>query len=183
MHNETNLACENDNTRDMGRQLVELRRELYSHALRLTRDLAQAEDLLQDTVERALRFEDHFEQGTNLRAWTHQILANLFITRCRRSRREGRALAVLSSDPCAWTATRPAFPAYQDLSRSTRRAIDQLPHPFRKTVLLIDIEELSYKAAADRMGVPVGTVMSRLHRGRRLLAEVLREPEEPRQAA
>lgn len=181
MHNETNLACENDNTRDMGRQLVGLRRELYSHALRLTRDLAQAEDLLQDTVERALRFEDRFEQGTNLRAWTHQILVNLFITRCRRSRREGRALAVLSSDPCAWTASHPA-PAHPELSRSTRRAIDQLPHPFRKTVVLIDIEELSYKAAADRMGIPVGTVMSRLHRGRRLLADALRDPEQ-RQAA
>jgi RNA polymerase sigma-70 factor (ECF subfamily) len=182
MHNETNLACEND-TQDMGRQLVGLRRELFSHAVRLTRDVVQAEDLMQDTVERALRFEDRFEQGTNLRAWTHQILANLFITRCRRSRREGRALAVLSSDPCSWTASRPASPAYQELSRSTRRAIDQLPQPFRSTVLLIDIEELSYKAAADRMGIPVGTVMSRLHRGRRLLADALREPEEQRQAA
>lgn len=160
----------------MGQQLVALRRELYAHALRLTRNMNQAEDLVQDTVERALRFEDRFEQGTNLRAWAHQILVNLFISRCRRHRREGRALEALSSDPCAWTVGRQDPPSYRSLSASTQRAIDDLPQPFRHTVVLIDLEDYSYKAAADRLGVPIGTVMSRLHRGRRLLADALREP-------
>jgi RNA polymerase sigma-70 factor (ECF subfamily) len=165
----------NQNTNDMGQRLVGLRRELFTHALRLTRSMTQAEDLVQDTVERALRFEDRFEQGTNLRAWAHQILANLFISRCRRQRREGRALAVLSSDPCAWTTSDGDRVTEVGLSRSTQRAIDELPQPFQGTLVLIDIEELSYKAAAERLGVPIGTVMSRLHRGRRLLAEALRD--------
>jgi len=181
MHTTHSTSSSNE-TSDMGLQLVALRRELHAHALRLTRSMTQAEDLVQDTVERALRFEDRFERGTNLRAWAHHILVNVFISRCRRHRREGRALAALSTDPCAWTATKLEIPAYRSLSRSTQRAIDDLPQPFRHTVILIDVEDLSYKAAADRLGVPIGTVMSRLHRGRRLLADALRDPME-RQAA
>ncbi len=167
----------------MGPQLVALRRELFAHALRLTRSMTQAEDLVQDTVERALRFEDRFQPGTNLRAWAHQILANLFISGCRRQRREGRALSNLSTDPCAWTAASAPNPTGIGLSRSTQRAIDDLPPTFRRTLVLIDVEDYSYKAAADRLGVPIGTVMSRLHRGRRLLADALRDPEPERQAA
>jgi RNA polymerase sigma-70 factor (ECF subfamily) len=168
---------------DLAGGLVALRRELQAHALRLTRSQTQAEDLVQDTVERALRFEDRFERGTNLRAWAHQILVNVFISRCRRGRREGRALDALSSDPCAWTSHRTEALGYSELSRSTRRAIEELPLPFRSTIELIDVQELSYKAAADRLGVPIGTVMSRLHRGRRLLADALRDGIEHREAA
>ena len=181
IHAET--LASTTSAQDLAGGLIALRRELHSHALRLTRSQTQAEDLVQDTVERALRFEDRFERGTNLRAWAHQILVNVFISRCRRNRREGRALEALSSDPCAWTSHRTEAIGYSELSRSTRRAIDQLPLPFRNTVELIDVQELSYKAAADRLGVPVGTVMSRLHRGRRLLADVLRDGVEQREAA
>jgi RNA polymerase sigma-70 factor (ECF subfamily) len=158
----------------LSQALVAMRRELFSHAWRLTRSQAHAEDLVQDTVERALRFEDHFQQGTNLRAWVHQIMANLFFSRCRQLRRETRALQVLTTDPCAWTRTAPE-PVRPELSRATRRAIDALPAPFQSTVVLIDLMDYSYQAAADELGVPLGTVMSRLHRGRRLLAEALRE--------
>jgi len=157
----------------IGIDLTRMRRELFAHALRLARNDTLAEDLVQDTIERALRFEDRFERGTNLRAWVHQILVNVYITRCRRRRREGRALEVLATDPCAWTAPDPWTTASGDLSRATWRAIQRLPPPFRATLVLVDIQDLSYKDAADQLGVPVGTVMSRLHRARKLLAEAI----------
>ncbi|PIE05858.1 MAG: RNA polymerase subunit sigma-24 [Sorangium cellulosum] len=160
----------------IGQQLVSLQPELRAHALRLTQNMNLAEDLVQDTVERALRFEDRFECGTNLRAWIHRILTNLFITRCRRVRREDRALQALSSDPCAWMAFHQPTEVGLSLSRSTQRAINNLPPMYRDTLVLIDVDDFSYKAAARQLGVPIGTVMSRLHRGRRLLADALREP-------
>ena len=154
--------------------LVAMRRELFAHAVRLARTQAQAEDLVQDTIERALKFEDHFQQGTNLRAWAHQIMANVFYSSCRKYRRESRALQVLSTDPSAWTQSVPNE-VVPGLSQATRRAIQALPSQFQSTVVLIDLMEYSYSAAADELGVPLGTVMSRLHRGRRLLADALRE--------
>ncbi len=160
-----------------------MHRELFTHALRLAHNEALAEDLVQDTVERALRFEDRFERGTNLRAWAHQILLNVYISKCRRRRREGKALQMLSTDPCAWTASQPAASPWNGLSRSTWRAIQSLPQPFRATIVLVDVHELSYKAAADELGVPLGTVMSRLHRARRLLASALAEAPAERAAA
>jgi len=169
---------------DLTDRLIGMRRELFSHALRLTKSHSLAEDLVQDTVERAIRFEYRFEQGTNLRAWVHHILANLFYSRCRQLRREGRALARLNSDPCAWTAREPSTDAsLHDLSQATRRALHELPSQFQSTVVLVDLMDMSYRAAADRLGVPLGTVMSRLHRGRRLLADALREQPMVQQAA
>ena len=120
-----------------------------------------------------MRFEAQFNPGTNLRAWVHQILFSVFVTRCRRARRERNALDILSTDPCAWTSREPSV-EMQHLSPPVARALESLPEAFRKTVTLVDLDELSYKDAASRLGVPVGTVMSRLHRGRRLLAETLR---------
>jgi RNA polymerase sigma-70 factor (ECF subfamily) len=153
--------------------LAELAPELFGRALRLARCPAAAEDLVQDTVERAMRFETYYEPGTNLRAWVHQILFSVFITRCRRRRRERNALKVLHRDPNAWTL--PDAPtAAAILSPGVARALAALPEAFRGAVVLVDLEELSYKDAARRLGVPVGTVMSRLHRARRLLAEALR---------
>ncbi|WP_437897501.1 RNA polymerase sigma factor [Sorangium sp. So ce124] len=154
------------------RGLVEMTPELFGRALRLSRTPATAEDLVQDTVERAIRFAGSYEPGTNLRAWVHQILFSVFITRCRRSRRERNALDVLASDPCAWTAPERCADVHA-LSPGVRRALATLPPTFRDTLVLVDLEEMSYKDAATRLGVPVGTVMSRLHRGRKLLAEVL----------
>jgi RNA polymerase sigma-70 factor, ECF subfamily len=153
--------------------LVELTPELFGRALRLSRSPASAEDLVQDTVERALRFAASYQPGTNLRAWAYQILFSVFITRCRRVRRERNALDVLATDPCAWTIPDGAADMHA-LSPGVRRALSMLPHGFRDVVVLVDLEEMSYKDAAAQLGVPVGTVMSRLHRGRRLLAEALR---------
>src|SRR5262249_5629137 len=128
------------------------------------------------TVERALRFEGQYEQGSNLRAWLQRILLSVFITRCRRMRRERRALENLTHDPCAWTLPE-GREANQSLSPAMQRALASLPATFRQAVELVDVADLSYRDAAEIIGVPLGTVMSRLHRGRRILAEIIRERE------
>jgi RNA polymerase sigma-70 factor (ECF subfamily) len=140
----------------------------------MARSRAIAEDLVQDTLERAIRFRSQYKADTNLRAWVHQILFSVFVTRCRRNRLERNAISSLSSDPCAWTVPDHG-PEMVELSPPVQRALDGLPAGFRKALVLVDIEEMSYKAAAEELRVPVGTVMSRLHRGRRALAEGLRE--------
>jgi RNA polymerase sigma-70 factor (ECF subfamily) len=147
---------------------------LRARALKLCRNAAEAEDLVQDTIVRALRFESTFEKGTNLRAWLHQILLSVFVTRCRRSTRERRALEWLTVDPCAWTHSDPP-PAIRFLSRRVEAALDELPEKFADVIRLVDLGDLSYRDAAEGLGVPVGTVMSRLFRGRRLLATALTE--------
>ena len=153
---------------------------LNSRALALCKRQSEAKDLVQDTVLRALCFESGYERDTNLRGWLQQILFSVFITRCRKSARERRALASLSSDPCAWTT--PDAPVQrQSLTRPVTRALDALPSQFSAVVRLVDLEERSYKDAADQLSVPVGTVMSRLFRGRRLLAEALAEPSQAAQ--
>ncbi len=154
--------------------------------MRLCSNGALSEDLVQDTVERALRFAGQYEQGTNLRAWAYQILFSVFVTRYRRERRERKALRCLASDPCAWT--QPVRYAPPDvgagLTRSTARAVASLPEGFRAVLLLVDVGQRSYREAAIELGLPVGTVMSRLHRGRKLLASRLAEAgTEPREAA
>ena len=161
---------------DLRRSLAAMAPELFGRALRMSRSTWVAEDLVQDTVERAIRFEAHYTPGTNLRAWVHQILFSVFVTRCRRARRERNALDHLTTDPCAWTSQDPAA-EMTELSPSMRRALDSLPASFRDAVVLVDLQDMSYKDAARRLGVPVGTVMSRLFRGRRLLAQAVRGAE------
>jgi RNA polymerase sigma-70 factor (ECF subfamily) len=160
-------------TRELHTALVALVPELRARAMRLCGDRAGADDVVQDAVERALRFADQYERGTNLRAWAFQILFSVFVTRWRRRRRERNGLEHLSSDPCAWTVPTPfvapdAGPGA--LTASTRRKLDALPEGFRAVVIMVDLQERSYRDAAKELGVPVGTVMSRLHRGRKLLA-------------
>jgi RNA polymerase sigma-70 factor (ECF subfamily) len=155
---------------------------LNARALALCKRKSEANDLVQDTVLRALCFGAGYERDTNLRGWLQQILFSVFITRCRKSTRERRALSALASDPCAWTL--PDAPSLrQSLTRPVTRALDALPSQFSAVVRLVDLEERSYKDAADALSVPVGTVMSRLFRGRRLLAEALAEPPVVQQAA
>lgn len=158
---------------DLRKGLAEMTPELFGRALRMSRSTATAEDLVQDTVERAIRFEAQYRPGTNLRAWVHQILFSVFVTRCRRGRRERNALDSLSTDPCAWTSADNAAQMH-DLSPPLARAVESLPKAFRDVVVLVDLQEMSYKDAAVQLGVPVGTVMSRLFRGRRQLAEAVR---------
>ena len=154
--------------------LARLLPDLRGRAMRLTGNHAQADDLVQDTIERALRFASQYQVGTNLRAWAQQILFSVFVTRYRRQRREKRALRVLASDPCAWTVPNAGIAPDAGkgaLARATRRKLDSLPEGFRAVVTMVDLEERSYRDAARELGVPVGTVMSRLHRARKILAE------------
>jgi RNA polymerase sigma-70 factor (ECF subfamily) len=159
------------------RGLCELVPELRGRACRLAGDPTTAEDIVQDTVERALKFAAQYERGTNLRAWVYQILFSVFITRYRRCRREKNALRNLAMDPCAWTMPeRFAAPdATTELSKKTQAELQALPETFRAVLQLVDLDELTYREAATELGVPVGTVMSRLHRGRKLLASQLQE--------
>ncbi len=159
-------------TRPFRDELTQHLPSLYARALKLCLNATEAQDLVQDTVERALRFESSYQPGTNLRAWAQQVLFSVFVTRCRKRRRERRALELLTTDPCAWTRPDGA-PVMVALSPRVERAVSELPPAFEAVVRLVDIAELSYKDAAERLGIPVGTVMSRLFRGRRLLAAEL----------
>src|SRR5690606_13805392 len=148
---------------------------LVAHARRLTRCRTQAEDVVQESAARAMAFAGSFEPGTNVKAWLHQVLESVFLSSCRRRVRERRALDALGRDPCAWTRGDDA-PSMRALSRRVTNALEQLPPTFRDVVRLVDVEELSYKDAASELSVPLGTVMSRLHRARRLLANALADP-------
>jgi RNA polymerase sigma-70 factor (ECF subfamily) len=150
---------------------------LRARALRLTRSPADADDLVQETVLRALRFESTFERGTNLRAWMHRILDSVFITRCRSRTREHRALAMFATDPTQSFESSGA-PSLHSVSDCMDEALRALPPSFLRVVELVDLRDHSYREAAEELGVPVGTVMSRLFRARRLLEEALSVPEE-----
>lgn len=153
---------------------------LYATALRLTRNRADAEDLVQDTFVKAFRFADRFEAGTNLKAWLYTILHNTW----RNDRRGASRDAVeVDSERVEQAATQPGGPAVFDtperiLMRATldadlQAALDELPEAFREAVWLRDVEEFSYAEMAEMLGIPIGTVMSRISRGRRLLFERL----------
>lgn len=150
--------------------------ELYGAAMRLTRSPADADDVLQETMTRAWAFWDRFEEGTNVRAWMHRILFNTFVNGYRRSRREceilGRMQRELAGPPHALPPG--AESREQTVGDEVSVALETLPASFREVVELVDLGGASYKDAARRIGCPVGTVMSRLHRGRRLLREQLR---------
>jgi RNA polymerase sigma-70 factor (ECF subfamily) len=152
---------------------------LMALATRLTRSRAEAEDLVQDTLVKALRAREQYRTETNLRAWLLKILRNTFLNGYRRQSLERRVLDGPDKDPLAagWIGAA-SLRAMRDpdtnrlhsqLERTLKDAIDELPPDFRMTVLLADVEELSYREIAEAMECPVGTVMSRLHRGRRLL--------------
>lgn len=156
--------------------------QLRLRALKLCRDRDMADDLLQETALRALSFEGSYKADTNLKAWLYQILFSVFVTRCRKRRRAGRFVAEHAADPNLWCGSREPNRPNEGLSPPVKRAISELPQHFGQVVVLVDLEDLSYGEAAEQLGVPIGTVMSRLHRGRRLLAAEL-NTEAPKQAA
>jgi RNA polymerase sigma-70 factor, ECF subfamily len=152
---------------------------LMGVATRLTKNSADAQDLVQDTLLKAMRAREQFEVGTNLRAWLIRILMNTFINRYRRGGLERTVLEGPDADPLAdgWISAQTMAAMRDPESQALRpmlaseigRALDELPEDYRTAVVLSDVEELSYKEIADVMGCPIGTVMSRLHRGRRML--------------
>jgi RNA polymerase sigma-70 factor, ECF subfamily len=155
-------------------QLSELMPLLKARAFKLCRDANESEDLVQETILRALRFEDNFVAGTNLRAWLCTVLGNVFISRCRSRQREKRALADWSEQAPLYVSA-PANPERACLGPGVERALSELPAPFAQVVRLIDLEDNAYNDVARSLDIPVGTVMSRLFRARRLLAISLAE--------
>lgn len=166
---------------------------LYPAALRMTRNASDAEDLVQETSAKAYAAFHQFRPDTNLRAWLNRILANTFINGYRKRRREPiQELGAdferdwqLDGDPLSPQARSAEAEAMDRLGDSEiLQALMDLPEMFRTTVYLADIEGYPYKEIAEMMGTPVGTVMSRLHRGRSRLREALaaRAPK-PRPAA
>lgn len=156
---------------------------LYGAAVRLTRHPAEAEDLVQDTVMRAYRFFDRFERGTNFKAWLYRILTNTFINGYRRqqkakalgeeSERQSVEASFFSADVTEQVQDPESHLVDRALSEAVLAAIDTLPIDFRMVVILADLQEFSYKEVADILNVPVGTVMSRLFRGRKALQKRL----------
>ena len=156
---------------------------LYSAALRLTKNERDAEDLVQDTFLRAFRFFDKFERGTNIKAWLFKILTNTFINRYRRkvkertvvegAAREGNNERFVARDANESSSNPEQYLFDRLLSDDVLRAIDALPIDFRLVVILADLQEFSYKEIAEILECPVGTVMSRLYRGRKLLQKAL----------
>ena len=164
------------------RDAMPLLPSLYSAALRLTRNPSDAEDLLQETFLRAYRGFHQFQEGTNLKAWLYRILMNTFINSYRKKQREPQTIsdeevedwylyskmAERGAEPSAETSVIESLP-----DEDVQGALSSLPEQFRIAVLLADVEGFSYKEIADITGVPIGTVMSRLHRGRKALEKGL----------
>jgi RNA polymerase sigma-70 factor (ECF subfamily) len=163
------------------RDVVPVLGQLYMAALRMTRNPTDAEDLVQETSVKAYAAFHQFRPGTNLRAWLHRILANTFINGYRKRRREPRQATAseyadwhAQGDPLAPAARSAEAEALDRLADSEiLRALRDLPEEFRVAVYLADIEGYPYREIAEIMGTPIGTVMSRLHRGRGRLRDKL----------
>jgi RNA polymerase sigma-70 factor (ECF subfamily) len=167
------------------RDVLPLLPSLYGAALRMTRNPADAEDLVQDTYLRAFRGFAGFQEGTNLKAWLYRILTNSFINTYRKRQRQPQTVDG-PDDIEEWYlfdrlgARNVEASAEEEVLDSlpdddVKRALESLPENFRLPVLLADVEGFSYKEIADIMDTPIGTVMSRLHRGRKALEKALWE--------
>src|SRR5690349_9586001 len=129
-------------------KLAELMPQLRLRALKLCRDRDLADDLLQETALRALSFESSYKADTNVKAWLYQVLFSVFVTRCRRRRRNGRFLAEHAADPNLWCGSREPSRPNEGLSPPVERAIQALPQHFGQVVVLVDLRDMSYGEAA-----------------------------------
>lgn len=166
-------------------QALPLLDQLYGGALRLTRNPADAEDLVQETYIKAFQAFDSFTQGTNLKAWMYRIMTNLYITNYRKAQR--RPTQTSAEEITDYQLLSSASHESQGLESAEVEALKKLPtseisealnalsEDYRMVVYYADVEGLAYKEIADIMGVPLGTVMSRLHRGRKKLRDALKD--------
>jgi RNA polymerase sigma-70 factor (ECF subfamily) len=166
--------------------------QLYSAALRMTRNGADAEDLVQETYLKGYRSFATFEEGTNLRAWLFRILTNTYINAYRAKQRRPeeteldtiedfylyRRIGGIEEALAARSAEDELMDVFTD--DEVKQALEDLPESFRLPVLLADVEGFSYKEIADMLEIPIGTVMSRLHRGRKAMQKALYEFAEER---
>ncbi len=167
------------------RDAMQYASQLYSAALRMTRNPADAEDLVQETFLKAYRAYDTFTAGTNLKAWLYRILTNSYINRYRKAQRRPtevdlgevedlylyRRLTDETAGGSAQSAEESVLETF--VESEVKEAVESLPDHFRLPVLLADVEGFSYKEIAEIMDIPIGTVMSRLHRGRKQLQKRL----------
>src|SRR4051794_39874955 len=164
-------------------EALELSDQVYRVARRLVGSREEAEDLMQDTYARAFRSWKQFTPGTNLRAWLLRILTNLNIDRGRRSQRAPDTQPLEEGDYYLYNQLEATNGGVPDQDRVVERlsqddvvdALSDVPHDFRDVVVLVDIGDFSYADAAQILDIPIGTVMSRLHRGRRILKQNMAE--------
>ena len=169
--------------KDFERDAMEFAPQLYSAALRMTRNPADAEDIVQETYLKAYRAYDTFEAGTNLKAWLYRILTNTYINKYRKQQRRPSEVELGElqdlylfkrlGEPSGASESAEQAVLDEIVDLDVKQALESLPDHFRMPVLLADVEGFSYKEIAEILDIPIGTVMSRLHRGRKALQKKL----------